>query len=265
MATIEELIPKLTPFGVSQEEARIYLFLNGKEPQTALVISRSLDIPRTSVYDLVSRLTELGFVRKVVRYKSQSYEAAPVSFLQTFIDKEKERVTGLTENATLLTSALTHPLIDLPNTKIRYYHGASGLRQIIWNSLSAHKETVGYTLYHRRDIVGVAFSKRFALEFTRLSLRDRVIINPKAEVYSYIKSYVKPESHQDTKNDIRVLPEKTIYISGDTIIYDDIFAVSYWKQGEVVGVEIENAEFVKTQKSIFETLWAIAKPISKFT
>jgi hypothetical protein len=58
-------------------------------------------------------------------------------------------------------------------------------------------------------------------------------------------------------------PEK-LYVSGDTTIYNNTFAVAYWKQGEVVGVEIKNAELVKTQKSIFEQLWSLAEPLERY-
>jgi len=56
----------------------------------------------------------------------------------------------------------------------------------------------------------------------------------------------------------RVISKDKLYISGDITIYNNVFAVAYWKHGEVVGVEIENAELVKTQRSIFELLWEIA-------
>ena len=59
---------------------------------------------------------------------------------------------------------------------------------------------------------------------------------------------------------MRIIEKDHLTITGDTTIYNNIFSVMYWKQGEIVGVEIENPELVAMQKNMFEILWKIAKP-----
>jgi hypothetical protein len=44
------------------------------------------------------------------------------------------------------------------------------------------------------------------------------------------------------------------------MIYNDIFAVATWKNKQLFGFEIENSEVAKTQKSIFDIMWKVAKP-----
>lgn len=152
--------------------------------------------------------------------------------------------------------------INSKQTQTNYYHCVQGLQQMLYNTLEAKKETVGYSVYGRASIVDKTFMKRWVAEFNRLKLSDRVITNPRADILATLKADIKPGLHQQTLKDIRYLPEKSLYVSGDTTIYNSTFAVCYWQQQELVGVEIENEELVHTQQTIFETLWHQASPIA---
>src|SRR5690606_5091074 len=109
--------------------------------------------------------------------------------------------------------------------------------------------------------VGEEFYNKYVEEFRFRKIRDRVIGNE--DCLQYASGYVVKGKHQLNKDDLRILPKKTFYVSGDTSIYNNTYAVCWWDKGEVVGVEIENPELVKIQKSIFEILWGIAKPIAQ--
>lgn len=97
-------------------------------------------------------------------------------------------------------------------------------------------------------------------EMMQRKIQDHVIINPTKETLTYLRSR-ESNKYREQYQHTKVLPEQVLHISGDTTIYNNTFAVAYWKQGEVVGVEIENPELVKTQKSIFHILWKQAKSI----
>lgn len=257
-----DLESKLVDFDLSLVEAKIYLHLLNKQPQTVLSLARELRIPRTSVYDNVLKLVEKGLLERVVKFKSQEFKASPLDQLSRTVEKEKRKVESLAQTLDQLKQILVNPIDPSTSTQVRYYHGTSGIQQMMWNATKAIKETVGYSVYGRVEIVGSTFMKKFIEVFIENKIRDRVIVNPTKQTLDIIKKDVKPGRHQNTFNDIRYLPQSQLYVSGDTTIYNNIFAVAYWKQGEIVGVEIENAELVHTQKTIFETLWKLAKPVA---
>ena len=58
---------------------------------------------------------------------------------------------------------------------------------MLWNSLNANKEIVGYSVFGRAEVVGEKFMSQWVLEFKRRGLRDRVIANTAKEVVDYIK------------------------------------------------------------------------------
>jgi len=262
MSDTTDKITKLQELGLSELEAHIYLALTSVSAVSALSLSRSLAVPRTSVYDALMRLIEKGLVEKVVKSKSTWYKASPVSVLGNFVEEQGSKLASMKEALDSLTLQLKNRAGDLKTTEVRYYEGAEGMRQMVWNCLKAKKEIVGYSVFGRVDVVGLKFYQRFVSEFAARSLADRVIASPTKRTLDYIFKDVKPGFHQLSFQNIRSLPENKLYIAGDTMIYNDTYAVSYWEGHEVVGVEIENADFVRHELSIFELLWDLASPVS---
>lgn len=258
-------LTQLQTLGLSPLEANLYLYLAEHPPTSALNLSRALATPRTSVYDTLTRLSEKGLITRSVKAKSTLYQASPPSHFDSLIQSEAEKVEGMTQALKSLTSALTERAGELESTEVRYYQGAEGMRQMIWNCLRAKKEIVGYSVFGRVEVVGLKFYQRFVDEFASRKLSDRVLVNPNKRTMDYIFKDVKPGFHQLSFQNIRSLPAKDLYIAGDTTIYNNVYAVSYWHGHEVVGVEIENPDFVKHELSIFELLWKMAKPISPKT
>lgn len=255
-------IDNLLALGLNNLEALLYLYLAENTPSTALDLSRILAIPRTSIYDTLTRLISRGLIERVVKAKSTLYQASPLAQFESFISAEQEKITSMTNSLKSLELQLKAREGELKNTEVRYYQGAEGMRQMIWNCLKANQEIVGYSVFGRVDVIGIKFQQRFVKEFADRHLTDRVIANPTRRTLDYIFKDVKPGFHQMSFQNIRTLPENQLYISGDTMIYNNTYAVSYWLGHEVVGVEIENPDFVKHELSIFELLWKIAKPIS---
>jgi sugar-specific transcriptional regulator TrmB len=256
------VLEKLHQFGLNEIECQIYLYILNKNPQSILNIAKNLNIPRTSIYDNSQKLIEKGLVEKIIEYKTQKIKAYPLDILEHLIDKEKERVEKLNDTLEFLKQNLS-PIVNLSlNTQVRYYSGVQGFRQMIWNTLAADKEVVGYSIFGRKEIVGEKFYKKYSKEFKLRGLVDRCIINPRKETLDVVEKDITPGESQITRDNIRIFEAYELYTSGDTSIYNNTFAVCYWKEGEVVGVEIENAELVKTQKTIFELLWKVAKPIA---
>ena len=59
----------------------------------------------------------------------------------------------------------------------------------------------------------------------------------------------------------RYLPDATMKLTHNLDVYDDVVVMYYWDDNDVWGVEIQNARMAEMQRSIFETLWRIAKKV----
>ncbi len=260
---MQNLTKQLETFGLSQIEAKIYLYLLNKPAQTILEISRNLSLPRTNIYDNSLKLIEKGLVERVIEYNTQKLKAHPLDILESVIEKNKQGVEQMQANLIDLRQKLTLTLNPLTNTEVRYFQGVEGFRQMMWNTLSAtDRQHIGYSEFGRVSIVGQKFMERWMKEIYVRGIKDRVIINPTKYTLGHI-SHLDNQDFRKQYQNIRVLDQKVLYVSGDTTIYNHVFAVAWWKQGEVIGVEIENPELVKTQKSMFEILWKLGKPVGK--
>lgn len=260
----EDLADLLGGLGLSQVEVKVYLVLIGGQSQSVLILSRILGLARTTVYDSLAHLLDLGLVERIVQYKSHEYRVADVGMLDALVEKERVRVEQIASVAAKVKALIQLPAQQVSSTEVRHYTGASGIQQMIWNSLKAKDELVGYSVFGRVDVVGQKFTKRYTDAFSAKGLIDRVISNPTKRTLDYVKRDVRPGFHQMSYQNIRVLLESKLYVAGDTMLYNNIYAVSYWMEGEVVGVEIENNEFVKSQKSIFELLWNQAESVERY-
>lgn len=262
MSDTIDITEHLISFGLTKQEAIIYIALSGKPAHTALELSRLLRVPRTSVYDNLASLIERGLVERILKYKSQQFQAYPIDVLSNAIDQEQMHLSQLTASLDFLKTHIHEQNRSSTMTQVRYYHGPAGMRQMMWNALSAEKENIGYSVMGRKEVVGSAFLKRFLEEFSRKNLQDRVLINPTKHTLRYIEDgNLSISGGLANFERIRILKESQLRITGDTTIYNNIFAVMYWQNKEIVGVEIENPELVAMQKSIFEKLWRLAKPL----
>lgn len=94
----------------------------------------------------------------------------------------------------------------------------------------------------------------WAAELIVRQIPNRVITNPHyAESW---RSATGPIAvYRRTLQECRVIDAEAIHVAGDTTIYNNVFAAAYWEGGEVVGVEIENVQVARTQRSLFDVAW----------
>jgi sugar-specific transcriptional regulator TrmB len=261
MVATMDILQNLKTLGLDEHEAAVYLKLLGKDTYSLSELSRELNIPRTTVYRICKSLSEKKFLEWVFYHRGKKVKAVKIDNLEYIVNEKKEELTSIEAALQNIKLATTQISKTLPKTQLRYYEGKEGMKQLIWNTLSAQEEILGYSIYGRKEIVGEAFIEKYVINFQKKHLQDKVLINKKIlpRVYKALAGV-----HQQQMNDVKVISQKDFYISGDTYIYNNVYAVNFWNEKEIIGVEIENPEIVKVQKSIFTTLWNSAKPLKFF-
>ncbi|MBL8014646.1 MAG: helix-turn-helix domain-containing protein [Candidatus Doudnabacteria bacterium] len=254
----------LMELGLDETEALVYIDLVNSPGKTLLAVSRSLNIPRTTLYRVCQSLAEKKFVEWVLLENTRKIKAINPNKLDFLVVEQKAKLEGTESSVKSLQKMLKQTAPNLPGTEVRYYQGKEGIQQIMWNALQARGETLGYSVFGRIELVGKPFTEKYNHEFYSRGLTDRVIVNK--SLLRRVEEFVhKGSLHNEDYDDIRVIDDDRFYISGDTIIYNNTIALSFWEHGEVVGVEIENPELAKIQKGIFEILWGIGRPVNEFT
>lgn len=253
--TIKQNLEKL---GLNESEIEIYLALVSKDLMSVSKLSKITGIPRTTVYRICDSLSDKKFIEWIIDQSGKKVKAVPPEMLG-FLVQEKQSELNTTKKAILdLKKAIELPSKNVPETQVRYYKGKSGMKQLIWNTLRAKKEIVGYSIYGRKEIIGSRFDQKYIWEFRKRNLRDRVLVN--TEIVPKVRKAISG-THQQKIGDVRVMSNQDFYVSGDTYIYNNVYAVNFWNKDEIVGVEVENPEIAKVQKGIFKILWKKSQPL----
>lgn len=255
-----QIVSQLASFGITNTEAQLYLCLLDRPPQSVLSIATELSRPRTSVYDDLQRLADKGLIERVVRHKSHAVRAYPITILQAYIDEQKANAEALQRKLTILQQNLPKLPSSDRGSEVRYYYGAKGLEQMVWNTLKTKDELIGFSQFSLAQVVSQSFVDRYNLELKARSVPNRIITNQE-NVETWRQSTKPVEDYSQKLQQCRVIDPDKLHISGDTTIYNSTFAVAYWEDGEILGVEIEHAEIAKLQRSIFELLWAQSTPV----
>lgn len=245
----------LNTLGLTDPESRIYLLLLSGKPTSVMSLSQKSGLPRTTVYRLCESLTDKKFAEWIVKRQGKKIKAVSPQSLDYILEAKKQELDQINQAVGQLKKSLSFPAPGFAQTQVRYYHGKEGCKQLIWNTLKADREICGYTVFLRDKQFGKPFTDRYQQLADQKKLTDKVIINPEIAKKILADPY--------NKNFVSVCNWRVLdlYIAGDTYIYNHIYAVNFWNENEMIGIEIENEQLAKVQRAIFDKLWQQAKPL----
>lgn len=250
----KQITSYLIRLGMSREEALIYATLVQHGSSTALAISRLTMINRTKVYRTLESLSSKQLVEQEIEENTTLFSPSPIEKIREILRDKQTQVASLTQEFNEFERELAQVAVEKKSsTKVKFYRGIEGIRQMVWNVLKAKSEVVGYTTRDLTDFVGERFMQEFVEEFIRrnLSMRD---------IYSdeYVKNK-KTKLDWGTSVSSRYLPSKALAIPHQMDIYDDVVTFYDYQDGEVWGTEIYNPKVAQVQKQLFDLAWEKAK------
>jgi len=255
-------IQRLQSFGLNNREADITAELIGAESVSVSDLSRFTRIPRSSIYRYLDELEEKGVIEWVLSPQGRRVKLASLEFFRSQIKDDIKKVKAREKELTNFIQRIEQPEErGRIQPVVRYYEGKSGIRQLIWNTLSAKGPTRVYTNAVRREIVGRKWFVNYLLEFVNRNHSAKVLGDYDYARNSYQKygsrnKYFAPvRSFVETTQE-RIIPSKLLEIKGETYIYNNIVASYSWEGKKLVGSEIESEYIFRTQKSIFDFLWS---------
>jgi sugar-specific transcriptional regulator TrmB len=261
----KELHQELVKLGLSETQARIYLLLVMHKELRIQEIVKLARIPRSSVYENIKGLYELGIAEEVIDENFKRIRPYSIGAMRHGLDEQMLQLKRLINDLDSLEQTLN---LELPEnsqsfTTVRYYKNRSGARQLYWNTLKTKSIVYVYSDWGRGRYVGMQFYKRFVEESRNRQVKEKVLINPTPAALESIKKFTFPGSSisRTRIEDIRIISNDKVSIKGDTLIYDNVYANVFLKNIEINGFEIESLQFSEMQKSIFETLWENADPL----
>jgi len=235
------------------EIADIYLSLHTRGPQTISDLARHSGVERTRIYRLIDELEQSNLVETQLDYKRRIFHAAPISNLQILISKKEQELEQLQQELDTISQTFAQTNLASPTTRVQFYQGADGAKQLFWNQTKATTEVMSILHEPMQHKTKKSFFQRWVGAMNEREVPHRSIVDDE-----FIASLKKWRSrYQGGKTKIRQARRApdTFKITIATVIYDDVIVYYNWKDDEVFGVEIHNADIANTQRQFFEMLW----------
>lgn len=255
-----------TKLGLEPEIADIYLALHAQGPQTISELSRSSRIERTRIYRLIDKLLESNLIEVETHYKRGIIKAAPITNLHILISEKEQELKSLQDELGLIEKVLARNSLSSPATRVQFYQGREGIRQMLWNELSAKGEIVGYNYRILEEGTGKRFMERWTEEFERRKLQCRLITSD-----DFATSWDEGQETTGEGTGQRVagiayhcISPKDFQITHSCDVYDNVVAYYQWKDDQLFGIEIYNQDIADAQRQFFEMIWVKSYPEKRF-
>lgn len=247
------LIHVIKQIGLTAKHGFVYECLLTRPNTTPLQLARETKLNRSSLYRYLEELRSKGLVELLLGDKTSKYRANPEG-LNQYLLSEESRIEKLKTTIPSLVNELKQN-VTISGSEVKYFQGAVGLKQMLWNVVASGKEYVGLGYEDWNTSVGKYFAEILRNKNMETRIKSREISNHPDDEFGYTElgsNYQQIYSHRRIDSEI-------LTIKHDTYIYGDVFAYYYHYEGEYFGVEIHNKEIARTERQMFEVLWGIAK------
>lgn len=252
----------LYSLGLDREEVTIYSLLLETGPITAGILSKKAGMPRSSLYGLLQRLSELGLVIESLKSGVKVFSAENPDKISLLFD---ERIESLKQHQLdyqkLLPDLRTKNPSKLVNPKLQLFEGEDGLKNVLKDMLLYYDmETQAFwPIKLMVEVLSPDFFRYLNKERIKNNLYTRAIW-PANQIVD-IADHPYLGSGEEFKREVRVAPKDIDFSMGYWIYGNKVAFLSSRK--ESFGFIIESSELVEMLKAQFNVMWELSKPISK--
>lgn len=241
--------------GFEPEIADIYLALHAYGPQTISALARNSKVERTKIYRSIDVLLESNLIEVETQSKRGIMKAAPIANIHILLAQKEQDLRSLQDELGLIEQVLARNSLSNPVTRVQFYSGVEGLRQMQWNQTKATGELLSIIDEPLQEALGKAFTLRWAEAMNQNAQPLRMIVSPRFKELN--TAWFKREKIGEITQNItsRVIEPDVFAITSNTDIWDDVVAYYNWKDGECYGIEIYNKDIANSQRIFFEMLW----------
>ena len=247
----DRLTGLLVPFGVSEEEARIYLVLLEHGVLSALQISRILKMGRTKVYRLLDKLIAKGLVVNQFDEVGFKFRAEPPEKLSLLVNLKRAEVASLQDSLPKVEKVLLSRIASAGGeSKVLYYRGKRGVSQVNFNMARAEGELLSMELETASAFMDQRDAEEMRRELVRNKIMTRTLTNAR-----HLAPYTKVHEIVEKYWEIRHLSKEVFEIKAEVFVYNDVYCLYKYTDNDVFAVEIYNQDLADMQRQVFSILW----------
>ena len=241
---MDKNIKTLQEFGLSDEEAKVYLASLSTGPASILRISQVSGVARTSVYRVFDSLSKMGLMRLELKGLKKLYASESPENLKRILEWKNQKLEELLPN---LLSAFSK---QGKNTLMKYYDGIEGVKSVYemlvrdtvrgepYYVISSHSEWYDLDKKWFEKFSEKRNNRGFDFRFMLLDSEYGRLLQKRQSIY-----------HQQ----IKILPKNLHFTS--VIIITPQRVLVHNLNSHVEGLVIENSNIIEMFFQVFNLLW----------
>jgi len=259
---IEKLKIELSKFGLTSNQSKVFLFLEKYGPSAATQISKSLKIPRTETYHLLTNLQNRGIVlasfQHPIKFTALSLDKA----IGVLISAEKERVKQLEYQEKSLVDLWS----VIPSYVVKQDYVKDGKFQML-QGINQMNGKVGNMIDNAKKSIRILASEKDFMKFYHSGFLDRIedsriesqLISSSSKNIPYVfKGKLKDKAK---KMPLRIKEELCFIIKDDDELL--LFMESPSKpSNDIFAMWTDSLSMVYTLKLLFSYIWSNSRYFS---
>ena len=235
----------LQSLGLSQKEAATYLAILELGSSTVLPIAKKAGVKRTSIYNFIDNLVELGIIKKLTVRGRQYFTAESPEKL---VELQEERLRVLKRGLPKLLEAYDK---SRPTLKVSYFNGPQEVRNIVREEIFCKKHA--FYIWPGQDIIDMIGGVESMSDIDKQRIEKGVHINT---IRFRQKDVTFPTSAQGKKylRSLRFAPGY-FNVSMGMGIYDTGKVGFFSSSQEGFGLLIESKELSELMLSFYRLIW----------
>ncbi|HLC55644.1 MAG TPA: helix-turn-helix domain-containing protein [Candidatus Nanoarchaeia archaeon] len=236
---------ELKEFGLTDREIEVYLGLLKLGTASVQDISRKSNVYRTYAYEILNSLKEKGLVSYVIKSGKKYFEVAQPGKLINILKDKEVKIRSILPNLEEIYKSRQK------KSKIEIYEGKEGIKTILDDFIKTNQEILVYGSTKSQIKLLEFYFPNFIKRRVKEKIKTKVITEKSKESLD-----IFPRNKKELRK-MKFFPQK-IEFPTVTNIYGGKVAILSLKD-EPLGIIIENEDFLKTQRIIFDILWKISK------
>src|SRR3989344_2084330 len=242
----------LTNVGLTQEQAKIYLFLLDQGFSPAKIIALKTGIGRALTYKVLEQLV----VQKRAK-KRENLGKTPLFFpthpqhLKDFVDKKQQTteqaVAGLSSIFGTLTSEF-NMLLGKPN--VQFFEGVDGLKKIHDDILETEQEIriISSPIEERSEVIHL-IREQIEKQAAKNIQTKAITTDQSGRIFAFPVS--EDEKYLVTR---KIVPQEHLTVPAQIIVYGDKVTITNFKES-IISVLIDSKYVADTFRVMFDYMW----------
>lgn len=247
MTFTEQILAKI---GLTPGEIKVYLTGLALGPSLASHIAKEARLNRPLTYHLLELLANKGLISKSGQKHGQLFMVEPPSRLKRILERKRLELEQMEVQLEKASSELESLTTAKPiASRVRFYEGLEGIKNVAQETVKVEGNQIMalVSVENVFEILDEAFLRYWFRQREKKKIQSRSIWSKKLNI----------DYKANELQELRIAP-KDLEISATVVMYDNKVAI--FSSSKVLSVTvIENADFAKTQRSLFEKAWKVSK------